>query len=194
MNETEKAPGKSGALKTALWMLTILLVGGAVAGTVALLVFARNRRMARNEASAVEALRAYAEAQIMYHRNDWVGIGTPGVLEYATPYTVLNTQPDNTGLPIQLIDSAFAVAAGAGGIPKHGYLFMDIATIGGVPINWISNYGLCATPAEYGVTGRRTFIVTTNGVVQALDLGRSAFLEEMDYPASGSASDWVIAE
>ncbi|MHC4914850.1 MAG: hypothetical protein ACYTGB_05105, partial [Planctomycetota bacterium] len=110
----------------------------------------------------------------MYHRNDWealqAGPGMVGVLEYARPYIWLNTQLDGGGTSIQLIDTAFANASTTvppSGLtsPKHGYVFDDMQTIGGLAIDWLNDYGLCGTPSVYGRTGYRTFIVSTNGTV-----------------------------
>ncbi len=175
------------ALGALIGTLGVLVILGAI-GALAFSWYVRRQR----EREVVGLMWSYAEAQVMYHRNDWVGSGTLGVLEYATPYTLLNTQNDNTGTPIDLVDSTFAAARGEDGIPKHGYLFMDMNAIGGVVFNWVDDFGLCATPAYYGRAYRRTFIVCTNGTVFYKDLGESRFVT--DYPADPTAAGWVIAE
>ncbi len=65
-------------------------------------------------------------------------------------------------------------------------------TIGGKKINWVDDYALCATPAKYGVTGRRTFIINTSGTVWGKDLGKSEFVK--DFPAKPQTQGWEIAE
>jgi hypothetical protein len=141
-------------------------------------------------------MRAYCSAQSMYVRNDWEalnpGPGTVGVLEYARPFTWLNTQLDGTGVPIQLIDTAFANAYGVNGAPKHGYVFKDMETIAGEKIDWCKDFALCGTPSAYGRTGYQTFIVSTDGTVWALDLGGSCFIA--DFPANPAAMGWQVAE
>ena len=171
-------------------MIVVAIIAIVAAIAIPSLLAARRTTL---ETNSVGSCRAYAEAQIMFHRNDWVGSGTPGVTEYATPFTLLNTQVDGTGVPIQLIDSAFAAAAGPAGAAKHGYIFQDMGTIAGVAINWIDDYGLCGIPSTYRRTGYRTFIVSTNGTVFGQDLGPGAGFV-VDYPANPTAALWLIAE
>jgi hypothetical protein len=90
-----------------------------------------------------------------------------------------------------LLDRAFAQAKGPDGTPKHGYLFYSMETIGGEKINWANDFGLCAVPAEYGKTGRTTFIISTNGTVFSIDnMGKPV----TDYPADPTEEGWIIAE
>jgi hypothetical protein len=140
------------------------------------------------ETNAIGSCRAYAEAQIMYKRQDWDG---DGKLTYAASFPLLNTTPDASGSPIQFLDSAFA-AATSPAAPKHGYYFGDMRTIAGKPIDWEQDFALCATPAVYGRTGFRTFIIKTDGTTWGKDLGSSGFVD--DYPADPSAEGWIIAE
>jgi type II secretory pathway pseudopilin PulG len=199
MSNGEAPEKKSNAL---LWVLLgcggalVLAAILAIVAAVAIPALVRVRSTAKSvstEANAVGSCRAYAEAQVMFHRNDWVGSGTPGVLEYATPYTLLNTQPDNVGQPIQLIDAALAAAQGPNGTPKHGYLFRDMKTIGGVKINWVDDFAICAIPAQYGRTGYRTFIISTNGTVFGKDQGPTGTFVD-DYPQNPTVAGWIIAE
>jgi hypothetical protein len=125
----------------------------------------------------------------MYHRNDW---DNDGELEYASPAKLLHDQLDANGEAIQLMDQAFAAATVPGGPPKHGYIFREMQTIGGQPIDWKVDYALCATPAVYGRTGYRTFIISTNGTTFGKDLGPSGFVT--DFPADPVAEEWIVAE
>ena len=140
------------------------------------------------ETNAVGSCRAYAEAQTMFKRNDWDG---DGKFTYAASFPLLNTTPDARGQPIQLIDGAFA-AATSPTMPKHGYYFVNMKTIGGRKIDPANDFALCAVPAVYGKTGYRTFIVCTNGTTFGKDLGRSELVD--DYPADPCADGWIIAE
>ena len=144
--------------------------------------------VAREEGAILE-LRSYCSAQVIYHRNDWDG---NEVLEYATPYARLYNTKDPAGTEIMLIAPALAAAQGPAGIPRYGYLFQDMQTLFGEKIDWVNDYALCATPAVYGKTGRRTFIVNTNGTIFGKDLGRSEF--PTDYPKDPQAEGWAIAE
>ena len=171
-------------------MIVVAIIAIVAAIAIPSLLAARRTTL---ETNSVASCRAYAEAQIMFHRNDWVGSGTVGVLEYAVPYTLLNTQLDGAGLQIDLIDAAFSGAAGLGAPPKHGYIFSDMATIGGVAINWVDDYGLSGLPSTYRRTGYRSFIINTNGTVFGMDQGPGGVFVA-DYPNNPPAAGWIIAE
>jgi hypothetical protein len=142
---------------------------------------------------ATGSMRAYASAQSMYRRNDWDG---DTELEYATPFTRLSTELDGAGNPIQLIDAALAAATGgAEGGAKHGYVFRDMKTIGGKPIDWSKEYAFCAIPAVYGRTGYCTLIVTTDGTVWCKDRGEDGspgFVN--DFPRDPAKAGWTLSE
>jgi hypothetical protein len=146
------------------------------------------RALKEMELRAAGSCRAYAEAQTIFKRNDWDG---DGVLSYAKDYRALANTKDGQGQPLQLIDGAFAAAAGAKGTPKHGYVFQDMKTIAGQAIDWNNDFALCATPAEYGKTGKRTFIINTNGTTFAKDTGGKPVF---DYPKDPVKAGWKIAE
>jgi hypothetical protein len=141
-----------------------------------------------NEAKAAAALRAYASAQNMFKRNDWDADGT---LEYAVPYSLLHSSMDLNKKPIKLISAKFSNAMGAAGTAYNGYLFKDLTKIGGTKISWVTDYGLCATPAKYGPGSKLTFIISTSGTVYFKDLGKAKFVD--DYPANPAGAGWKIA-
>ncbi len=178
------------------WLMTAVLAGMLIIPVVALGavrmigLLTTHRCPPSLETNAVGSARAYAEAQTMYKRNDWDG---DGQLEYATDYTRLNTELDGSGIPIDLIDPAFVAAKGYSGTPKHGYLFKEMSTIGGEPIDPEGDFALCAIPATYARTGYRTFIVSTDGTVFGQDLGPGGTFVD-DYPTDPTAEGWIIAE
>ncbi|HOX07369.1 MAG TPA: DUF2950 family protein [Planctomycetota bacterium] len=147
------------------------------------------RALKANETAAIGSCRTYATAQIIFKRNDW---DDDAVLSYARDYRTLASTKDGAGQAIMLIDAAFAAAAGAKGQPKAGYVFQDVKTIGGKEIDWINDYALCATPAEYGKTGKRTFLIDTTGTVYAKDLGKAGFVEA--WPADPLKDGWEVAD
>jgi prepilin-type N-terminal cleavage/methylation domain-containing protein len=169
-------------------MIVVAIIAIIAAIAIPSLLAARRGSL---ETNSIGSCRAYASAQSMFHRNDW---DADTELEYATPYTLLNTQVDGAGNPIQLIDSAFAAAV-AGGPPKHGYNFQDMVSINAVAMDWVNDYGLCGLPATYGRSGYRTFIVSTNGTVFGQDQGAAGGFVA-DYPGNPSAAvpPWIIAE
>jgi type II secretory pathway pseudopilin PulG len=127
--------------------------------------------------AAVAALRTYAGAQNIYHETDW---DSDGVLEYCGPsnkeapsFTCLATTVAD-GRPIELIDAALAQATGPNA-PWRGYYFVDIARgADGRPYDAASECGLCAVPAQYNRTGRKTFIVDATGTIYEKDTGSDA--------------------
>ena len=132
-----------------------------------------------NEAAAVAQLRTYCAAQSMYRRKDWDG---DGIFEYAFPYVMLSTQRLPVTGPIRLIDDAFANASrdnplSGTTVPNHGYLFVDLVGDANKDAyydgkgNCVHGYGLCAYPAEYGRTGRNTFVIDIQGTVYMKDTG-----------------------
>ncbi len=164
-------------------LLVLPLIGWGLVKAVS-----RPRRIPCYGGNAISSCRAYAEAQFMYKKNDW---DQDGKLTYAPTFPLLHTTPDENGVPIQFIDAAFA-GAGPGGAPKHGYLFRDMVSIAGQPIDWEKDCALCATPAVHGRTGYRTFIVKADGTVFGKDFGGSRFVD--DFPADPTAEGWIIAE
>lgn len=146
------------------------------------------RRIGRNELSAVEVCRAYVEAQMEYAKRDY---DHDGVLEYAPKIIASPGKKDGLyweGESENLAPKAFAEAAevlltaqGKKPIPYHGYFFHVLRAQGPdaeggaadymVKGKMIGGFALVAWPAEYGVSGVKTFIVNHHGVVFSKDLG-----------------------
>jgi hypothetical protein len=137
---------------------------------------------AANEAATILACRNFAEAEEIYHRTDYTGNGT---LKYAP-----TLKGDNSLLEqkagaedLALIEKGMADAEGDPGekTARHGYRFKVLKSQGphaaGGQRDYVVNgnmtlgYALVAYPAEYGATGKQTFIINNSGVVFAKDLG-----------------------
>jgi hypothetical protein len=149
-----------------------------------------HRRVGRNELDAIELCRTFVEAQHEYALEKRDG---SQVNQYAQRN--ISSPGKQDGLAWQNADGTWAgplgervagaIAEGYGGTgkpaPYHGYLFkvlkgqgpaahlgqMDFVVKGAM----IGGFALAATPAEYGVTGMKTFIVSHAGVVYEKDLG-----------------------
>jgi hypothetical protein len=134
------------------------------------------------EVGAVEALRVYVKAQAEYRRGDYDG---DGQLEYSDSLEEL--------ADLGLIPPEMANARGRGGIPYGGYLFRELKTIAGKPIDWQYDFAISAIPARYGKTGYRTFVVSTNGTIMGPDLGPGTGFVD-DYPADPCAAGWIIPD
>src|SRR5262245_16590394 len=146
-----------------------------------------NRRVGANELDAITICRGYVEAQEDYA---FRGRERHGVNQYAQQ--IISTPGKQDGLAWQNPDGTWggpsgepiarAIAQGyKKGEPYHGYVFKILTGQGpAAPLGqldyvvngvMIGGFGLVAAPAEYGVTGVQTFIVSNDGVVYQKDLG-----------------------
>ncbi|MCZ7646079.1 MAG: DUF2950 family protein [Planctomycetota bacterium] len=155
-------------------------------------------RMAANEASAIAALKALAEAQEIFRRSDY---DADGILEYALNLKCDPNVPEYTSLfesapgaaDLALVDASLARAeriVGSGELvadsaPKAGYYFR-VQHFNANGSNWVvvkqgsppggtwdlvSGYGFYAAPASYDGTGRNHFQIDHSGVVYQSDAG-----------------------
>lgn len=138
------------------------------------------RRVGRNELNAIEVCRGYVEAQMQYANVDHDGDGN---LEYAQKLISSPGKQDGLyweGASGSLVPKAFAAAAEAAEAgkkhePYHGYFYRILKSQGPAANDGAMNYvvkgemiggfALVAWPAEYGVTGVKTFIVNHRGIV-----------------------------
>jgi len=148
------------------------------------------RRIGRNELDAIEILRGFVEAQNEYALTKH---GNPPLNQYAQK--IISTPGTQDGLAWQNSDGTWdgpvgenvarAIERGYTSTgsqqPYHGYFFrvlkgqgpdaplgqMDYVVNGAM----IGGFGLIAVPAEYKVTGVKTFIVSNDGVIYEKDLG-----------------------
>jgi hypothetical protein len=164
---------------TAFLILAAVVVGVPV--TIGLVAVLRHRA----EERIVKQLRAYRDAQYAYHREDRDGDKRTEYARTAKDLLILKDLPAEIA---KLVDEGFAAARGANGQPRDGYLYLEMKTVFGVPINWEGEFAICATPAVYGKTGRKTYILKTDGDVWAQDLGKSEFVE--DFPMDVSGKGW----
>ncbi len=154
-----------------------------------------NRRIGRNELSAIRACLAFTDAQAGYRVLSGAAAG--GRWEYAQ--RIISSRGKRDGLywpgsvdsadasPLaQVIADAEAegyptdVASGKQ-IPYHGYLFRVLKAQGpnapGGARSYVvggrmtEGFGLVAWPASYGSSGIMTFVVNQDGVVYQKDLG-----------------------
>jgi len=146
------------------------------------------RRIGANELDAIALCHGYVEAQHAYAMQPHEGYD---VNQYAQ--RIVSTPGKQDGLAWQGADGTWGGPVGEkiaraieqgytiGSEPYHGYFFkilkgqgpssplgeMDFVVKGVM----IGGFALVAAPAEYGVTGVRTFIVSHDGVVYDRDAG-----------------------
>ncbi len=143
------------------------------------------RRIGRNEMNALQVVRGFVEAQFEYAAEDR---DKDGILEYAQK--IVSTQGKQDGLywgGATIVPQSFAKAAeswaqpGQKREPYHGYYYKVLKAQGPdaeggafdyvVKGEMIGGFALVAWPAEYGVSGIRTFIVNHHGLVYEKDMG-----------------------
>jgi hypothetical protein len=146
------------------------------------------RRIGANELDAIQVCRGYVEAQKEYasvaHDGSEIEqyaqkvISTPGKQD-----GLFWKNPDGTsGGPIsEAIARAIEEGYSVNAAPYHGYYFKILRGQGiNAPLGkldyvidgtMIGGFALVAVPAEYKVTGVKTFIVSHDGVVYQKDLG-----------------------
>src|SRR5271154_341696 len=146
------------------------------------------RRIGSNELDAIEICRGFVDAQEEYSMKPREGYN---VAQYAQ--RIISTPGKQDGLAWQNADGTWggpigeniaqAIAEGYSTKeePYHGYFFKILKGQGpDAPLGemdyvikgvMIGGFALVAAPAEYRVTGVKTFIVSNDGVVYEKDLG-----------------------
>ncbi len=175
-----------------------------------------NRRIGRNELTAIGVCGAYVDAQREYQAIDRNG---DGAREYAQ--RVLSTTGKKDGLywkadagadesPMgPLVGSAVAEGYSggnprAGPRPYHGYLFRVLKSQGkhaqGGPMDYVKDghmtkgFALMAWPVDYGNSGVMTFIVGQAGDVYQKDLGDETAALAGAMTAYNPDSTWTKVE
>ncbi len=146
------------------------------------------RRIGGNELDAIEICRGYVEAQHEYamERHDGAEVNQYAQKVISTPGKhdglVWRNADGTLGGPIsEGIADALAEGYTEKGKPYHGYFFKILKGQGpSAPLGrldfvvggaMIGGFALAAAPAEYRVTGVKTFIVGFDGTVYQKDLG-----------------------
>ena len=150
-----------------------------------------SRRIGANELDAIQICRGYVEAQNEYaiEKHDGAKVN-----QYAQK--IISSPGKHDGLAWQDPDGVWGGPVGEGiakaiqqgysnrSQPFHGYYFKILKGQGpAAPLGqmefvvngaMIGGFALAATPAEYRVTGVKTFIVSYSGTVYQKDLGPSS--------------------
>jgi hypothetical protein len=143
------------------------------------------RKIGANELDAIEICHGYVAAQLKYASEDR---DKDGMLQYASRLMSTSGRQDGLyweGASEPLVPEGLARAAWDGvqkgqAKPYHGYYFRVLDGQGSnapegahnylVKGKLIGGFGLVAWPAEYGVTGIRTFMVNQDGMVYQKDI------------------------
>ena len=166
------------------------------------------RRIGANELDAIQICHGYVEAQHEYALQPQEGYD---VNQYAQ--RIVSTPGKQDGLAWQNADGTWAGPIGEkiaraieqgytlGADPYHGYFFKILKGQGAAaPLGemdflvkgvMIGGFALVAAPAEYGVTGVRTFIVSQDGVVYDKGFGPTTLDEFKKMERFNPDSSWT---
>jgi len=146
------------------------------------------RRIGANELDAIDLCQGYVEAQYEYafQKREAYEVNQYAQRVISTPGTEDGLAWQNSdgtwGGPVgEKIARAIDQGYSSGSEPYHGYFFKILKGQGpDAPLGemdyvvkglMIGGFALVAAPAEYGVTGVRSFLVSQDGVVYEKDLG-----------------------
>jgi len=166
------------------------------------------RRIGANELDAIEICHGYVEAQHEYALQKRSGYD---VNQYAQ--RIVSAPGKQDGLAWQNADGSWAGPIGENiaraieqgytstSEPYHGYYFKILKGQGpAAPLGemdfvvkgiMIGGFALVAAPAEYDVTGLRTFIVSHDGVVYEKDLGPKTLDEFQKMEEFNPDNSWI---
>ena len=170
-----------------------------------------NRRVGENELDAIEICHGFVEAQHEYASQKHDG---STVNQYAQ--RIISTPGRQDGLAWQKPDGTWdgpvgeavgrAIAQGYGDkrTPFHGYYFKVLKGQGpAAPLGeidfvvrgvMIGGFALAAAPADYAVTGVKTFIVSHTGIVYEKDLGPKTLERFRAMERYNPDSTWSVVE
>ena len=166
-----------------------------------------NRRVGRNELSAIQTCLAVGDAQREYFRRDRDG---DGILEYARKFrSTIGLRdglywPVEAGDPQSPIGEFVATASDEGYGPEdtayHGYRYKFLTSQGPAANggaydylardNQIGGFAIVAFPASYGDSGIMTFLMSHEGIVYQKDLGENTD-REVHNMASFNPEAWA---
>jgi len=166
------------------------------------------RRIGSNELDAIDICRGYVEAQHEYALQKREGYDAN---QYAQ--RIVSTSGKQDGLAWQNPDGSWGGPIGekiaraieqgysSSAEPYHGYFFKILKGQGpAAPLGrmdfvvkgiMIGGFALVAAPAEYGVTGLKSFIVSHDGVVYERDFGSASLNEFMKMERFNPDRFWI---
>jgi len=170
-----------------------------------------NRRIGSNELDAIAICRGFDDAQKEYaqekHDDSKVNQYAQKIVSTAGKHDGLAWKnPDGTwGGPVgEEVANALAQGYTEKGKPYHGYYFKVLTKQGsaapGGEIDFvvggamIGGFGLAAAPAEYRVTGVKTFVVGPDGVVYEKDLGPDTLKTFQAMDTYNPDKTWKVTE
>jgi hypothetical protein len=171
------------------------------------------RRIGNDELSAIQALRAYVDAQMQYASADRDG---DDVLEYAQRFVSTPGKKDGLYWETATADeqpSPFGpfIAEQSDYLKEHkpgdsykGYFYRVLTRQGEkapggrydyiINGNMIAGFAAVAVPAEYGDTGVMTFVVSHQGKIYQKDLGKDTALAAAAIQEYNPDDSWTLVK
>jgi hypothetical protein len=171
------------------------------------------RRIGNDELSAIQALRAYVDAQMQYASADRDG---DDVLEYAQRFVSTPGKKDGLYWETATADeqpSPFGpfIAEQSNYLKEHkpgdsykGYFYRVLTRQGEnapggrydyiINGNMIAGFAAVAVPAEYGDTGVMTFVVSHQGKIYQKDLGKDTALAAAAIQEYNPDDTWTLVK
>lgn len=172
----------------------------------------RNREIGAAELGAIDILRTYVDIQTAYRKTDH---DNDGVLEFAA--SLISSEGSRDGLywpggdsPVgdvaarASLDGYSVEGTDATGEPLGGYYFRVLdaqgpSAAGGtmsflVNGNMVAGHAALAVPAEYGVSGINSFMVSEIGTVYQADLGPDTLTVAFGLTAFDPGPGWQAVE
>ncbi|CAD5378971.1 conserved exported hypothetical protein [Pseudomonas sp. OF001] len=161
----------------------------------------RARRIGRNELAAMQAVRAYHDAQMDYAEADHDG---DGVLEYAQQFMSSDGRydglywPDEPGVPQSPLGPLFGDELPDGEWQGYRYRILDAqgpSAPGGayaykIGADMSRGFALIAWPARYGDSGVMSFMISHDGLVFEKDMGPDGAKLALAMPRFDPDSSW----
>ena len=173
------------------------------------------RRVGRNELGAIDVARGFVDAQYEYaskaHDGDMAGLFAPYLISDPGRQNGLYWET-RKGEPESPAGPFVAAAAGEGyrraargePTPYHGYFYRMLYAQGPdaaggakeyfVAGRLVGGFALVAWPAQYGVSGVKTFMVNRDGVVYQKDLGTETAVLADDLELFDPDATWSEVE
>lgn len=135
---------------------------------------ALDKEMAENEGNAEMLMRTIVDAEATFYKTDYDMDGK----DFSCDLANLRNQKDGNGNPISLIDAELAVGK------KGGYRFGVCATYNANGDRDKKGFAYYAVPEIYKKTGRKTYVVSSDGVMYYKDTGSNASIGTWPNPES----------
>ena len=149
---------------TLVEMMIVLVIIGIIAAFA--IPSMLESRTSANESGGEKSLRTLADQESVFYKTDYDGDGK----DYCYDLAALRNTVDGNGQAINLIGAD--IAAGL----KEGYIIGACATYNAAGDNDKRGYAYYAVPEVYKQTGRKTYVINSEGLFFYKDTGSKAVI------------------